>query len=359
MSRRLKRHRGKLMARQLWYLAVLDMLFCAFVTPFHTLVFLVSWRLVDNPAAGLSILCTLDWSCTIALIPLVFLDIHIALAMTSTARQWHATLRFLSQCLAPMVLAGVFLGIVHCVVFHANSVQWDPSTNYYTDTFQSELGYRIFYVTNWALALLAIGIYISGTCNWTTSERTFGTSLRARFVRRALLFLVSNIASTVPIGVFFFIGSRISSDSTGPVGVLFRCIADPLFLLHGFVDTMVYVRLSHSTQKWARPSLPSAGSVRGGESIQAHRSPAAVGVTFGGTERIDISLHHTTLEAVPVTWASFEEGLLDPTAAEELLFSVYEDFEDVAAVDTDSGLSLTLSSEFPVSLTRDDPRGEC
>ena len=224
-------HRRTLMARELWHLAVADILFSV------TGILYTCGATLDLPdSGGLNIFCKVSQILfSVGFFSSAFVETILALSLTAALLRSSLTLSFLGCVLVPAWPVATLLSIVSTFL---GKYQWSKESCTYTRNT----------VMNGVTAVVAVGIsFISyAVCFFRVkrSERV-GLSVRTKVVYRARFFLVAFFVCTFPwITIRCF-----SVHSSG-----LTALCDSLLGLRGLANFLVYARQSNYVQRLSNRS---------------------------------------------------------------------------------------------------------
>lgn len=262
VSRLPERLRCKLMARQMWHLALADMCSSSLGLLMPTLMAVdvaTSGKIFHDPHSWdgfADSLCSFVCVASIFEFAASLIDIHIALTAAAKLFHWSTTLTELSSGLWAVWPSGVVLGAVF-IVFTAESnrpyyakgchiCRYTVIENNVLSDVNQEFKNSILFMS---VVVSAVVYTVTVTLMPSSTE-----AHRSHITSRTLLFILGNLACVGPFSLWSFIENNLTGNGLGHVGdKLFFLVICPLYGLSGFLHACVYLllckRAKHMVQR--------------------------------------------------------------------------------------------------------------
>lgn len=269
-------HRTKLLARQLWHLALADILAFSVLTGVRVHELLA----LKFDVNGSAVLC-MSWRvANFGILTSALVEAHIALVSLLAISRSRVVLARLARILGIVWPIGIIFSVADTYeAYTLGSATWDKqNVSCRGNNFWSHGLRNYFLLASLAICGLA---YIAGILKLATP--TANGAVRHRAVYRAMLFLLGTIIAEAPnvAAEEFFPDVWPGTTSFGNVLVF---LGDCLFRLGGLINICVYVILSRRARRIMVHNQVCTPEKRPSATSGALSFPVA----FGGTDEVDI-----------------------------------------------------------------------
>lgn len=256
------------MARQLWHLALADVLSALMPLPWFALT--LAQRFVDLDSEHLrsfSLVCAVCHVNNIPFLASVFLEVHIAVTTICSILHFSTALRVLSRVLPLMWALGFIIGVV---VLWIGSAEWNHELGVCEKPVTAEVVKAV--VMTVALAI-CVAIYIAG---FLTARCRSGALVEGRVWSRAKMFVAAAVVTWVPFLVFSaYLHLTAVFVTAENLGVYFGVLT--VLSANGFVNAFLYALQSGYVGRTVRrmrrlgddESLVDTPSVQGTSQLDA------------------------------------------------------------------------------------------
>lgn len=226
----------KLMARQLWHLAISDILYAVFnITWFSLDLLSLAINLDFADTDVLSKACYFGMGANVPLMVSVVIEVHLALSMAASVFHASGVLKVLSMTLPVVWLLGVVLGVPVMVIGHG-----------YWNLTEHECDTKILKGEYMKAFFCGAGLVICGVLYlvvFLRVRRHSGQSVQARIFRRTRMFIVAAVVSWIPFVVYVAV-SQSNGDSIASLNQVFYNICHACLHSNGLFNALVYARKS-------------------------------------------------------------------------------------------------------------------
>lgn len=237
---------GKLMTRQLWHLALADLLGSILHMPWTLLEALhLFFDISFGDSTALTELCRISMWYDVAAVVSIFIEVHIALATVASLSHCSAILRELSKTLFLIWPLGFLIG---AYVPLTSLIFWDNEKNECKSMRHSGLKPRIMT----AALLICMTTY---ACGILVSEGNAGSLVQARVWRQARFFVAAAVVSWGPYSFFHYAYKDGITTARAQIAMYLGFTA---LLSNGFLNAIVYAHQSRYRPRSAKP-LPAEG----------------------------------------------------------------------------------------------------
>lgn len=228
---RLRGAQEKLMARQLWHLALANLIECGMLIVWFALDLLnFAFGVGRERTEVLDGLCTFSLWNNAAFMTSLLVEVHIAMATAAALYRSHTALRALSCTVAFLWPLGFCMGAI--VVF-PSGIFWDPEIGSCDTKADAGEQFKAAIIT---LALcICFVTYIAGFVGAITHG---GLSLQARVWGRVKFFLAAAMVSWFPFVLFSYI--NVGGLIAGRLGRFDFHFVFTFFMSNGWLNTCVY-----------------------------------------------------------------------------------------------------------------------
>lgn len=272
------KRKAKLLARQLWHLALADLLgFVLFtVGRYHQFRDVIAATVVD----GSTTLCYIDRAGDIPLFVSAVIEVHIAVAGLLATFRSVGTSKVLRRTLVLTWPIGIALGVVELVILHLN---WDEAALHCKKS-------RSIMRSVCFLACAVTCCFLYGIVVYR--RRKSSGAVRARAIGYAMIFVAANAITQLPNAIRIFINRA----PTTTEAKIFGSISVALFGLGGLANACVYAVVNRSYRSSARSLFHRQSSQRaqpqqvreGSQSGQSHDTERSFPVEF--TESAEVRM---------------------------------------------------------------------
>lgn len=315
--------RQKLLARQLWHLALADLIDAVLNTPWFALDCLNHFAGVGSEQSRtLDAWCQIGIANNVLFITSVLVEVHIALACFFGMWRLLRAQQVLAKLLPLSWIGGLFLGGAIAVL---SDVSWDSGAG--TCNTGSEDGHLLKAVTCTVALAICSAAYIA-TCFF--SHRRTGHLAAERISRQTKVFLLAAIATWCPLMAYVYV-SVATRGRLVPARQNFRGLAAyylvyTFFFLNGFLNACAYASASRLMQQeiYARISnKPEPQQVPDSERsvslvVAFQEDPEVLIIPGSGTREANFTAMLETAElARSQEWSSIESSRtsLSPAAS--------------------------------------------
>lgn len=284
------RRRQKLLARQLWHLALADVMHYVIGFPWVALRFLNDFAGVGSTRSrALDVCCQVGGAGNVFFMTSVFVEMHIALACFFGMWRLTGAQQVLSMLLPWAWLGGLTVGGAIAVL---NGVSWDSTAG--TCNTGSDLG-LVMLATTTSIVLAICCTAYAATCAF--SHRRAGSSVATRISRQTKVFLLAAIFTWCPLMLYVYFSVALR-DHLVPAREDFWSMATyhlvyTFFNSNGFLNACAYAHSSRLMRQElvardsSKPEAPAAAEREGEVTslIVAFRSRPEVVVIEGNTTR--------------------------------------------------------------------------
>lgn len=255
--------REKLMARQLWHLALADsiesgmLVFWFSLDPLHNI-----FGIGSEASALLDALCVFGMWNNVAFMTSLLVEVHIALATVAALFRFHNMLRVLSRSVVYLWPPGVVMGVL--VAFPSGSF-WDTADGACNTSAQAGEEFKSIVM----LAALCI-CFLTYAAGFALVRGSGGLSLQSRIWDRAKFFTLAAMLSWFPFIVYTRVIDK-GNSIFGPAGPVAFYITFSLFLSNGFLNALVYALQSRFVSR-ARKRAAALGARQASQMSQDSRS---------------------------------------------------------------------------------------
>lgn len=186
----------RLMARQLWHLALADVITSALIFPnvFPEMILLFLGPFSSSSYPALNAVCWVSIFNNLTFMTSVFIEVHIALSTVAVVFHCSAAVRLLSRILPVVWVLGCIVG---AAVVWLGDTHWDLSTG---SCNQHIAAWNLKVAVTTAALAISIALQVAGL---VMDCRRAGETVRLRHLRQATVFGAAVLITWLPFGVFF------------------------------------------------------------------------------------------------------------------------------------------------------------
>lgn len=322
----------KLMARQLFHLALADALQSSLISVRFVLELLHTLSVLGSEPEWSRALCSIGYADRLPLMTSMLVEVHIALATVCCICHWPTALAVLSKTVPLLWVPGCVLG---AIVFYEDRVSWDRSVGVCNPLV---VGERLLSIVLVGAAVVCIVAYLAGIAQ---SWRVAAGPVQDRRRSQAQMFVMAAVLSWLPYVVFAFTQwgreSRLVSDDGSRRNKIWYITSSWFSSLNGLLNAVVYAYKSGSFRRTLRRQGGNSGNVNvrsTGESLP----------TVGGSEAPNSGRVSHRMSAAHSSRISFEVAF--KTVAEVFAVSARTTERQTEVFDMSPQTSFSLFHSF-------------